>query len=240
MRCPAPRADPPGHRRRAPGSVPRTSHPGRLRRRGSLQDPGGQRAAGEPRPAARRAGAAHTVQLPPRRRLGRAQAQGLRPRRDRPEGRRRDARGPLPVPGGAEGAPGPARRAAWQGQSQELDGPDRRVHARHHRSQRPLRRGGPGVLGAALPRGGPALVRRAGQRGPDVEPAPSLRRPALAQRRRGAGGARLLADPLPPGRTGARRAAGALGRVVPRAGPARGRAWPGRPQHARSARRCSI
>ena len=69
-----------------------------------------------------------TVQLPPRRRLGRAQAQGLRPRRDRPEGRRRDARGPLPVPGGAEGAPGPARRAAWQGQSQELDGPDRHLH----------------------------------------------------------------------------------------------------------------
>ena len=35
-----------------------------------------------------------------------------------------------------------------QGQPQELDRPHRRLHPGHHRPQRPLRRGGAGLLGA--------------------------------------------------------------------------------------------
>ena len=92
-------AEPPTDRRgRAPGPAARAGDPGRLHRRRPLQHPRRQRAAGEPRPAPGRAGAAHPVQLPARGRLGRAQAEGLRPRRDRPAGRRGDARGPVPVP----------------------------------------------------------------------------------------------------------------------------------------------
>ena len=93
------RAEPPAVvRRGAPRPAPRAGHPGRLHRRRPLQHPRGQRAAGQPRPAPRGAGPAHPLQLPARDRFGRAEAEGLHPRRDRPPWRRRHAGGPLPLP----------------------------------------------------------------------------------------------------------------------------------------------
>ena len=83
--------------RGAPRAAPRPGHPGRLHRRRPVQDPRRQRAAGEPRPSAGRAGPAHPLQLPARVRHRGAQAQGLRSRRDRPARRRRHARGALPL-----------------------------------------------------------------------------------------------------------------------------------------------
>ena len=51
---------------------------------GSLQHSRRQRAAGQPGPPPRRAGPAHPLQLSARDRYGRTEAEGLRPRRDRP------------------------------------------------------------------------------------------------------------------------------------------------------------
>ena len=130
--CPAPDrvirwarrgAEPPAHvRGRAPGAAPRAGDPCRLHRCGALQYPRRQRAAGQPRPAPRGASPAHPVQLPSGGRFGRAEAQGLHPRRDRSAGRRGDARSALPLPHRAEGATGPPRRAPRQGESQDSTG----------------------------------------------------------------------------------------------------------------------
>ena len=125
-------------------------------------------------------------------------------------------------------------RVAGEGQPQELDWPDRRVHPGHHRPQRPVRRSGAGLPGPSLPGGGAALIRRPGPRGPDPQPAAPLHGPALAHRRRSAPGTPHRADPLQAGRAGAGRRPRALQRrPVPRPGPPRRRAGTGGLQHPR-------
>ncbi len=114
----------PAARERRPAvPAPPASDPRRLRRRGAVRHPGGEHPAGEPRPSARRASHAHPVQLPPPERHGGEPAQGVHAGRDRHPGRGSHARGGRPVPDRAEGAPAPSRRAAGEGEPQELDRP---------------------------------------------------------------------------------------------------------------------
>ncbi len=73
----------------------------------------------------------------------------------------------------------PARRRAREGQPEELDRAPRRVHARAHRPQPPLRRDRRRLPRQALPGGRPALVRDPRADGPRAQPgAPARRRRA--------------------------------------------------------------